>query len=387
MVVPDALRAFAITLVVLNHLFLIAHPVLGRPIRLGFLGIWGVNMFFVLSGFLLGREFVRALLGTRPFPKIDRFLTRRFLRIYPLYFVAVLVSVVLVDAFLHHVSTRVILEHIFLLEGADAQAIFDLNIPLWTMGIDAAFYLALPLIMGAVFLATRGRSQFTKACALWCTLAVFGIAAIGARFLGVSRHPQTLQNFAETIVFVRTPLGMSVAFVLGIAIATLVEVLPRDRIPQLGYASLAGSGAIIGLIELQLRLENSAITPGLGSSLRMTIIDPLAAFSAALVLFGLFQGRFAVVARIASSRAIVAFASLAYAIYLFHYPILEILFARLLHDNSKLSTFAELTALCVLVVLPVAWIASRFVEQPFLVIKDRMRGDARAGYESVSPVA
>jgi peptidoglycan/LPS O-acetylase OafA/YrhL len=157
MVVPDALRAFAITLVVLNHLFLIAHPVLGRPIRLGFLGIWGVNMFFVLSGFLLAREFVRALLGTRPFPKIDRFLTRRFLRIYPLYFVAVLVSVVLVDVFLHHVSTRVIIEHIFLLEGADAQAIFDLNVPLWTMGIDAAFYLALPLIMGAVFLATRRR--------------------------------------------------------------------------------------------------------------------------------------------------------------------------------------------------------------------------------------
>jgi hypothetical protein len=93
---------------------------------------------------------------------------------------------------------------------------------------------------------------------------------------------------------------MSVAFVLGISIATLVEVFRRDRIPQIGYALLAGSGAILGLIELQLRLENSAITPGLGSSLRMTIIDPLAAFSAALVLFGLFQGRFAVVARIAS---------------------------------------------------------------------------------------
>jgi peptidoglycan/LPS O-acetylase OafA/YrhL len=180
---------------------------------------------------------------------------------------------------------------------------------------------------------------------------------------------------------------MSVAFVLGISIATLVEVFRRDRIPQIGYALLAGSGAILGLIELQLRLENSAITPGLGSSLRMTIIDPLAAFSAALVLFGLFQGRFAVVARIARSQAIVTFASLAYAIYLFHYPILEILFARLLHDNSKLSTFAELTVLCALVVLPVAWVASRFVEQPFLAIKDRMRGDARAGYESASPVA
>jgi peptidoglycan/LPS O-acetylase OafA/YrhL len=65
---------------------------------------------------------------------------------------------------------------------------------------------------------------------------------------------------------------------------------------------------------------------------------------------------------------------------LFHYPILQILFARLLDDNSKLSTFAELTVLCLLVVLPVAWIASRFVEQPFLAIKDRMRGDTRAGY-------
>ena len=53
-------------------------------------GYVGVDIFFVLSGFLLYRPFVRAhLAGTRG-PAVGRYLKRRFLRIFPAYWLVLL---------------------------------------------------------------------------------------------------------------------------------------------------------------------------------------------------------------------------------------------------------------------------------------------------------
>ena len=85
----DALRTAAIVLVIGNHLAVGGSELAPSPVW-GFTlfryGWTGVDLFFVLSGFLIGRQLQRELERTDSV-RVPRFLLRRGLRIWPLYFV------------------------------------------------------------------------------------------------------------------------------------------------------------------------------------------------------------------------------------------------------------------------------------------------------------
>lgn len=87
----DAVRAFAVTAVLLAHYT----PV----VRYGDFGVMGVQCFFVLSGFLItgillrGREYIEAGEQSIPFT-LRQFYVRRFLRIFPIYYITVFVAVI-----------------------------------------------------------------------------------------------------------------------------------------------------------------------------------------------------------------------------------------------------------------------------------------------------
>src|SRR5207302_4635059 len=61
----------------------------------------GVAAFFLISGFLLYRPFVNARLAGKPGPSLREFARRRFLRIFPLYWVVLTVVAVLGEAHIH----------------------------------------------------------------------------------------------------------------------------------------------------------------------------------------------------------------------------------------------------------------------------------------------
>src|SRR5262249_4481493 len=84
----DALRTAAIVLVIGNHLAVGGAELAPSPawnFTLFRYGWTGVDLFFVLSGFLIGRQLQRELQRTDSV-KVPRFLLRRGLRIWPLYF-------------------------------------------------------------------------------------------------------------------------------------------------------------------------------------------------------------------------------------------------------------------------------------------------------------
>jgi peptidoglycan/LPS O-acetylase OafA/YrhL len=375
--IADAMRATAILLVVVNHLFVFSHPIIGhRAIRLGYLGAWAVNTFFLLSGFLLGRDYIRAILDGRGFPNTGRFLARRFLRIYPLYAVAIVVSVILVISLLRPVSPAVIIEHVFMLQGAIETTVFALNAPLWTMGIDAAFYLMLPIFMGALFVATRTLSRRKKITLLGAALAGVVILSIAYRYYQSSHAVAELSSFPALVVNVRTIFGMATAFALGIAIALVLQVVPRARFASGFYAALVGLGAIIAVAELFARLEETKGHDTLGY-LKLTFLDPIAAVSSALILYGLLQGGVPLISRLARIPLMGIAAGLAYAVYLFHYPILEAFDSRVLHGVGGVKSLLELALCCLLVVLPTAVVTHRFIENPCMKLKNRLRNPTR----------
>src|SRR5215467_7181018 len=79
----DLLRALAIIVVVIYHAGIMGFPLPNRVHRWGWIG---VDLFFVLSGYLIGGQLL-AELGRDQRVKFGRFYARRGLRILPAYFV------------------------------------------------------------------------------------------------------------------------------------------------------------------------------------------------------------------------------------------------------------------------------------------------------------
>src|SRR5437588_7214803 len=78
----DLLRAFAIIVVVIYHAGIMGFPLPGRVHRFGWIG---VDLFFVLSGYLIGGQLLAPLARDQSI-QLGRFFARRALRIMPAYF-------------------------------------------------------------------------------------------------------------------------------------------------------------------------------------------------------------------------------------------------------------------------------------------------------------
>ena len=108
----------------------------------------GVNLFFVLSGFLI----TSILLESREKPRYFRnFYMRRVLRIWPLYLVILLASWVLtrqgVAAWHYQLDSAALWRHLTLREGQSV---------LWSIPVEFTFYLWLPgICLALVWLRDR----------------------------------------------------------------------------------------------------------------------------------------------------------------------------------------------------------------------------------------
>ncbi|MCE2594384.1 acyltransferase [Motilimonas cestriensis] len=136
----NGIRGFAVLLVLLSHasnVGLSLHPALSFSGA----GRYGVFLFFVLSAFLLTRQFIEYQ-PTREqlWPWVKRYLLRRLIRIYPL-FVAALLTYWLITHLhlglrLEVISLDDVVAAIFLLDGKD---IF------WTIPVEFQYYFLLPI--------------------------------------------------------------------------------------------------------------------------------------------------------------------------------------------------------------------------------------------------
>ena len=96
----DGLRALAALSVLVFHLWVYSEPVVpGASLTLGQQvwdsTQWGLFLFFVLSGYLLYRPWVRAALGEGERPALRRYLRLRAARIAPAYYLALLGAAVI----------------------------------------------------------------------------------------------------------------------------------------------------------------------------------------------------------------------------------------------------------------------------------------------------
>jgi peptidoglycan/LPS O-acetylase OafA/YrhL len=152
----DILRAAAIFLVLGRHMMVFPND--GRPFffqasRILERGGWaGVDLFFVLSGFLISGLLFSEYKKSGKITPVN-FLIRRGFKIYPAFFVFLAVSVAL--ACLAGGSIRwkgVAVESLFLTSYLRSPALFNHT---WSLGVEEHFYILLPFLL--LFLVRRAK--------------------------------------------------------------------------------------------------------------------------------------------------------------------------------------------------------------------------------------
>jgi peptidoglycan/LPS O-acetylase OafA/YrhL len=227
----DAMRAVAALLVFVHHLAFHFGVSFGplQPFAAG--GRAGVTIFFVLSGFLLFEPFVRGPVETRGY------LIRRFLRIMPGYLVALVgISLLARDpSFAQQPVT-----YLLFLQNFDPSLFQEFLAPAWTLALEVAFYLSLPLV--AVALARLGpRAVGRPALVLWG----LGCASMAGGWLALGNLATPDERAADLFPFMFWAFvpGMLVAIV-GVRRPDLVaRVRPRRTLP-LAVALIAGGLAL-----------------------------------------------------------------------------------------------------------------------------------------------
>jgi peptidoglycan/LPS O-acetylase OafA/YrhL len=133
----NGLRFIAIFLVLLEHFA----PFIGRPI---FAGFYGVDLFFVISGFLV----TLVLLKTKEqkFRKnYFHFIGRRTLRIFPIYYLTILILWIINAPYIHYFLTS-LLTYSFNYSIASTHLQMPMS-PFWSLCVEEQFYLFWPFIV------------------------------------------------------------------------------------------------------------------------------------------------------------------------------------------------------------------------------------------------
>jgi len=116
-------------------------------------GANAVGVFLVLSGYLISRPFISALAEGRRLPPILAYLRNRVLRIVPGYWVALAAVLFVAGAQGASWSDAPRLLG-FSEDWYHSPLRFDLG-QAWTLGVEARYYLAVPLVAGLILLASR----------------------------------------------------------------------------------------------------------------------------------------------------------------------------------------------------------------------------------------
>ncbi len=315
----DALRAIAALMILLDHTsYLAVGTTLGPvPTAITRMLAGGIYLFFVVSGYLIAGPFLRALVRGDPLPALKPYLVRRGARILPGYWVAFTVFLLL---FAHSQGVRPyqLPVHFLLLQTlwprvGEAEAIYGVA---WTLGIEATFYVLVPLVAMALRAVHRGPWRPGRLAVL---VAISGAACIVwtyfvRREFGVSA-PSIWAQIAQ-----HGPQMWWYAFCPGMLVALLALADERHRLAR-GVRRLMATpalclGAAVALWPLAFAMERS------GSYLLVTLSPPVY-----VVACGLILGTTVVAGNWIDRpvRVLAPIGLVSYGIYLWHWTVIQVI--------------------------------------------------------------
>lgn len=363
----DTLRSVAILAVIFFHLWTFHRDtvphVLLPFVRIGWMG---VDLFFVLSGYLIASQFFRPYTAGRQ-PNLWQFYRNRLYRVMPAFF-------------------AVLALYLFLPQWRETDALapawqyatFTFNLVtdhpawknfshVWSLCVEEHFYLFLPLIV----LTAMRRPSLRRALTLITAFVLFGIA-IRAWFLFHLLRPLGAEDDGFGTAYMShiyyPTYSRLDGLLAGVTLALIKTFRPAwwSHIARHGHALLVAGVAIVGVAVYLTRDGHPAET---GTSLASVLFAfPLLAAGLACLVASALTTNGWLRLKIPGAQLC---ATLAYCFYLTQKELLHLVdqWFPNLEAASRLAWFAVYMALC----FAVASALHLAVERPFLLLRDRYR--------------
>jgi peptidoglycan/LPS O-acetylase OafA/YrhL len=371
----DGLRACAVLMVFVQHYFLSLAPKLWQW------GWAGVDVFFVLSGFLITGILYDTQERTHRF---RNFYIRRTLRIFPLYYGVLLIVFLLtpflrwnwnitwlywpfyLENYVRFLYVQMFVQSQGFLEALSSPVAF-LHAPIrlflghfWSLGVEEQFYLLWPLVVFTV----KDRVKLRSICVA-VVLILPCIRLIAAIFM-----PHQLIKME--ILYRATPFRID-ALLLGGLLALIIRG-PEARhltrfIPKLIPACIALlllPPLVASLVRYPVHLNASNMWMG---SFGFSVIDLL---SACAIWVALQSG--SLLFRLLTIKSLRWLGTISYGFYVFHdipHPVYISIATWLVGQHPRIQTIVTL-AIAFVSTLALSYLSFRFFETPFLRLKDRL---------------
>jgi len=287
----DGVRAIAVLLVILSHV--------GAP---DITGNVGVDMFFVLSGFLITTLLLEEMDANGRI-NVLHFYVRRALRLYPalllmLFFYglsAYLLRHRLPDGALPETAKDIAFAALYLTDYAvafDFQSRLSLIAHTWSLAVEEHFYLVWPWVLIALHRVCKGRSFL---------MALFGlfVAATAWRLLCLSFQPWEHVYFR----FDTRMAGLVLGSLLACCRARSIKITGIN-----GWLALSGCACAILVVA----------TPSMAITTATTTITEVFTF---FLIYKIMEAETWRPVRALGHQIPVFFGRLSYSLYLFHYPV------------------------------------------------------------------
>ena len=340
----DGLRAIAIISVVMYHAEVV---VSGQSWFAG--GFFGVDIFFVISGYLISRIILSELYETGSFSFPD-FYERRARRILPMLFTVILASfpfawrLLLPDDFQEFCSSIISAvffgsNYFFYLNatqyGADS-ALLKPFLHTWSLGIEEQFYIIFPVLLLGIY--RRQRKHLFTLCVAMLLLS-FSFSAY------MSLNDADLNFYLPTSRAWELLTGSVLAYV----------ELKRGRVQ---HSSMSQFLPVVGLALISFSLfyfDSNTPHPGFATLLPVVGVALIIGFSSGA----------GIVDRLLGSQPLVGIGLISYSAYLWHYPIFA--FSRI--GDSAPGIYDKIWWIFLTLVLSIAsyfWIERPFRNRQFL---------------------
>lgn len=351
----DICRTIAILLVVLGHMLGHSQPNLTLQSYSSF-GIFGVDLFFALSGFLIGRILITESRdwGENHHGGLQQFWYRRWMRTLPLYFFFLPIWMYVQQ----ETSLNDVLPYLVFSQNLawPMPNFFSLT---WSLAVEEWFYFLFPLLL-LIFL---GLGQSSKASALWAI-----VLFIVLPFLARLQVPETIsgaysfdEGLRHVVVYRLDAIGCGV----GIAYIFCHHRALFDKIGRLGPLLL--------VLAIPVMMMPKWGYPGmLGNDLGLSVY----LLVSALVFAGLipFFNAIRITKLNVGARFVLLTSRLSYSMYLGHIivfiVVMQVLKRTDLYDVIYPNPWL-LYPLFIIGTYVLAWFTQMWVERPFLWLRDR----------------
>jgi peptidoglycan/LPS O-acetylase OafA/YrhL len=322
---------------------------------IGFLGLVGgqwLDVFFVLSGYLIARPFVTAYVHDKAQPELMHYVRNRLLRVVPAFWVAV-IATLLVFGLMGSSPWSVVLTMLFMQVFAAEEPFVGYIAQGWTLGTEMTFYALVPIV---AFWWGRVRSRTATVRAR--RILAIAVAMFLLSFVWHELIP--LDDPTWQFVFPR----VAAAFAPGVAIAAVEATWPEKLATTL-CGRLAMPVFITGIALFFLL----AATNDYYSYLRST-----AGYAgAALIVLGALMREWsgAPAWRLLKNGITDWLGTRSYSIYVLHYGVILWLASELAVTGHQWDTLGRIAPLTLMITLTLATLSWRWVEQPFLRLRKR----------------